>query len=118
MSQRGLERERFGDKIKRKQVNFYQGHFNMTSLQSGVSSPVVFPFRLVCDIRYVPSIQADAVGSQTEEASANHDTELAHASVKNVTECKETGEDESVQLSHRDAMAIWKEGLAEMIEVI
>ena len=46
------------------------------------------------------------------------DSKEQGVSANNQKEEKGGNEEENVQLSHREAMAIWKEGLAEMIDII
>ena len=55
--------------------------------------------------------------SQTDDVENTPDSKEKCVTAKNQIEEKESNEEESVQLSHREAMGIWKEGLAEMIEV-
>ena len=54
---------------------------------------------------------------QTDDMENTPDSKEQGVSANNQIEKKGGNEEESVQLSHREAMAIWKEGLAEMIEV-
>ena len=53
----------------------------------------------------------------TDDMENTPDSKEQGVSANNQKEEKGGNEEESVQLSHREAMAIWKEGLAEMIEV-
>ena len=54
---------------------------------------------------------------QTNYMENTPDSKEQGVSANNQIKEKSGNEEESVQLSHREAMAIWKEGLAEMIEV-
>ena len=55
--------------------------------------------------------------SQKEDIENTSNSKEKGVTVKNQIEEKDSNEEESIQLSHREAMGIWKEGLAEMIEV-